>query len=765
MNRSTTSGKLSDLCVNVAECEDLTHSPPLMKRSAADACFADSASESDDAPTHKRLVSSNSTEKTTGTVQRIREGSIESGKLLGLEAWLETAAQQPEERTLDEGLAGAENGGTCLKEQGASDSCKSEAGDMTSTKEICGLSTPVTGSPKTPPREESSITEGPNSVLESRPHTPCDQGGPRGLPTSPKPNLTIKEDHNLDEGMSSSDLSRLFSTPKPANSKPETREKYHSTEETNEVDDKTAIEPVIEFSGSDPKGSDPIVFLSIGGDLIVRFPRNARLATYRIDANFTVYVDDDYIKGWSTILLPGLPRLQAGETGSFLFLIPQDRGFEFRTKHMRRCEVMEGCFFAEFISTGGLAVSMRSCGRRFYGFLKDFVLDQEIVAHRAVANSDAESDGIVSHYAICSLILNHRFICSEKCGFSIYVNGGPDGFFICKLEHQKAGLQMIKVPRGDSTSTGISRIQVICSPKDLRMFCLAWSVSSADRHSYHWLPRIYPASSSLSKGSRSHLRDIFLELNRGLFEASGKETNQLDQQSDQQPDQQPDHEEMHTDRETQKSRGKAKIGPDNSGVDHCETDALLLFRLLMSALKAKVYQLINNYVLTTVLSMSRMHHRMFSRMKHLTLAFVSACVLLAMSMWHFNKNAELGGLGLDQGLLDYFGLGDLYPGNHTADAELSVCYYDSIFNEDHNIINDCSPPEEMGEPDFEAESNSEIEHQVQESTDGDHETEAKLRNTEDPGDSKTADKTAERLSLRDKIDRWLGWKGPINDRV
>ncbi|PLB55007.1 hypothetical protein P170DRAFT_470436 [Aspergillus steynii IBT 23096] len=711
--QDTVSAKFSDLCVNVAEYEDLTHSPQLMKRSAADACFTNSEVASDGTPTHKRQASSNETDKTLSSFSKLGEGSIKSGKLLGLKAWLETAAQPHEDREL------ADTGEDELRpEEVNSDNCETAIGDVTNTKDTCGLSTPVVESPNTPPRQETPTMEKLCSTPDPQAHTPYDQESiPSGLSASPN-------------------LSLLFSTPKQSNSKPGTWEKHYLIEETTEDDDGIAIEPLIEFSWTDPK-----LILS-NGDLIVKFSSKTREASYRIDVNLTVYVDDDYVKGWSTILLPGLPRLQAGETGSFLFLLPEDRGLEFRTKYMQRCTMMEDCFFAEFTSVRNLIISMRVCGRKFYGFLKNFIVDQEVIAHHAVVNSEAESDESISYHAMCSLKLSQRYLCSDKCGFSFYVDGGPDGFFICKLEHQKAGLPMIKIPSGDSASAGTSRVQVICSPKDLGMFCLTWSIPSADRHAVHWLPRIYPASPRYLKGSRDHLRDTFTELSsRGLFEVTGDKTKQLAR------------EEIDADKENHASDKKATFGPDPFSPDHYEApDALILFRLLMSTLGAKILQHTKGCIVTAMSFISRPYQWILSRMKHLMLALGSACVLLGV-VWLFVRDAGFGVLSSVQNLSDPLDLSKMCGGNGTMVENVSACLDDSIFKEDPSTI--ITPGGTVELNFIEADSDNQMERPVRESTDGDNgDAEANL------GDNKAA----ELLSFRDRIDHWLGWKGPVNRR-
>ncbi|KAK1138595.1 hypothetical protein N8T08_002157 [Aspergillus melleus] len=724
--------KFSNVCVNVAEYDDLTKSPQLVKRSAADACLTDS--ESDDAPTHKRHDSSNDTQKTMtlASISTTGEGNIRYEKLIGLEAWLETAGQRHGDEPLGEGVIGTGDSESYLEERNPDDS-RTEADGVTSIEDVDGQSTCVTGSPNMPPREESPAMERfYNNSPEPRAHTPCDQESSlSGVSASPGNDFGIPEGLSGDvNARPSSPYPLLSSSPEPSNSKPEAWEKHYLIEETD-GDDETEAQPLIEFSWSDPK-----LVLS-NGDLIMKFSSKTQQATYKIEVNLTVYVDDEYAKGWSTILLPGLLYPQTKQTGSFFFRLPEDRGLEFRTTDKQRCMVVENCFFAEFINSGYLAVSMRVCSRKFYGFLKHIILDQEIIARHAVAKSGAENDGSINYYAMCSLRFNRRYICSERCGFSFYVDGGPDGFFVCKLE-QKAGLQMIQIPHGDSVSVGISRVQVICSPKDLGMFCLAWSIPSTDRHADHWLPRIYSTSPSHLEENRYGLRETFTELSsRGSFRAAKED----DKQS---PD-----EDTGADKEGHISDDKASIDPDPSNPDLPEAPGVRpLFRLLVSTLMANASQFTEDRVKTARVCLSSLYDWTCSSMARLILVFGAIYGLLGLLVWFFVKDAGLDVLNTvpNQSIsLNPSEIGTVNLTMAIKDGGLSAFIDDSAFKPDYLSIR----VSEAIVFDTEKETGSERQLLVENAEDSD-------RGVQADSDQSTS------TSFRDRIDYWLGWRGPVN---
>lgn len=253
------------------------------------------------------------------------------------------------------------------------------------------------------------------------------------------------------------------------------------------------------------------------GILFIRNPENVRPAIYKFAVTVSVLLEKDKSKGWSNLVIPGLPRMRAGESGFFLFKIPENHGLEFRTTNLQRYKIVENCFFAEFVNHGDLVVPLRVCDQKFYGIVKDFTVDQEIQAdHRVIASADNEEKGIqadvmITYTAMCSLRLHNRCFWAEKCCFFLRLDGGPDCRFHCRLDPQETGLQMINL-ENKGIPVGVSYLQVICSPRDLDMFGVTWRVKLSGQRAINWLPRIYPVSSTTCESNRNNLRQTFTEL-------------------------------------------------------------------------------------------------------------------------------------------------------------------------------------------------------------------------------------------------------------
>jgi hypothetical protein len=244
--------------------------------------------------------------------------------------------------------------------------------------------------------------------------------------------------------------------------------------------------------------------------LLVQNTANVRTGIYKVVVTVTIRLNKATPDGWYKLVIPGLPKMRPGESGFFLFLIPEKYGVEYRTTNLRRYKMIEDCLFAEFIDKRNLEIPMRSFDQKNYGIVKDFTVDQEIKALPLLSSFSEEAEQSVRFYAMCSLRLHQRCFWAEKCCFYINLHGGPEGFYQCKLQPAAEDLQMIHIPTNGSMRTGVSHLQVICSPRDLEMFCITW-LDKGRITTKNWLPQIYPTSSSCER-SRNQLRNMFTKM-------------------------------------------------------------------------------------------------------------------------------------------------------------------------------------------------------------------------------------------------------------
>ncbi|KAJ5369781.1 uncharacterized protein N7496_005873 [Penicillium cataractarum] len=213
-------------------------------------------------------------------------------------------------------------------------------------------------------------------------------------------------------------------------------------------------------------------------------------AWYKASVTLVLRLQPGRPRGWYELVVPGLPRLGSDDHGYVYLRIPDGQGLEYRTMHFRRYEIVENCLIAQFpVTQSKLVIPLRPCDVRFYGFLRDFKVNQ-IVRTRVTGDKRGSGMCTVEYTAVCSLELIQRDFWAEKCGFYIYIHGGPEGEFACHLETPKTKFQTIQLDSDPASEPGITQLQFICAPLNLDMFAITWEMRVPRGEVGSWTPRI-----------------------------------------------------------------------------------------------------------------------------------------------------------------------------------------------------------------------------------------------------------------------------------
>lgn len=193
-------------------------------------------------------------------------------------------------------------------------------------------------------------------------------------------------------------------------------------------------------------------------------------------------------RGWLNFVIPGLPRLQDNDSGYLYFWTPPGQGLEVRTMHLRRYTMVESCMMGQFPICEKLVIPVRPCDGQFYGFLKDFQVNQTI--RTDIVRDEGEDMSVVKYHAVCSINIIQRAFWAEKCGLTLYIYGGPDGEFSCHLHEPRDRTQTIHLKSVPGNRIGISDLQIVCSPRILNMFSITWEALVPRASASVWMPRI-----------------------------------------------------------------------------------------------------------------------------------------------------------------------------------------------------------------------------------------------------------------------------------
>lgn len=247
---------------------------------------------------------------------------------------------------------------------------------------------------------------------------------------------------------------------------------------------------------------DPKIFVS-DGYLFFRNPSNALPGSYMTVITVTVTLSTRRSKGWHELIITGLPRSRGGDSGFFLFQVPEDVGMVLHATNLCRYEIVEDCFCAEFI--GDLVIPFHRCSSKYYGTVRSFTVDYDVRADMAPPSRDNSPGISLKYHAVCSLQMYNFCYMTQRCSFPINIEGGPAGSFKCKLKPQQERLPIIHLDADKEDRIGLSQIEIICPPKDLKIFIVTWTINLPKRTSI-WLPRIYRALSEPYGRESDYLR-------------------------------------------------------------------------------------------------------------------------------------------------------------------------------------------------------------------------------------------------------------------
>ncbi|KAE8400499.1 hypothetical protein BDV37DRAFT_286625 [Aspergillus pseudonomiae] len=489
-------------------------------------------------------------------------------------------------------------------------------------------------------------------------------------------------------------------------------------------------------------------FNMVDSILFVQHPENVRAGIYKVVVTVSIALLGKISNDWYDLVIPGLPKLTTGESGFILFLIPDKYGVEFRTTDLRRFRMVEDCLFAEFVNKRDLVIPMRSFDQRNYGIVKDFVVDQEIEAHPLLSpaledNKHTHSALSVRYHAMCSLRLHERCFWAEKCCFFLDIDGGPEGFFQCRFQPPDTSLQVVYIPSSSSHSIGISHLQIICSPRDLEMFCISWLVNMPFP-ARNWLPQIYPGSTTnANERAKSQLRATFTRLyaNASTGEQSYRCTISALERED----------------ETSGGSSEAVNGGDQSG----DPERMVRFQYMGSVIEAISRPLRAIWTPTNVPLPTWIASRKTLFVLALGVAFTVCgtlgCLLLSHAYSRAFRRPWGPAIEANVGLHDKSRVDGQIPGCGEPSSKYNN-FTERVFNQTPDNIDHASLFDNNNT------SNEGILNQ-QEAIDFDEdvkEVEEQVRAEEQTANAPApVVESGKKFSLRDQIDYLLGWKGPI----
>ncbi|KAI9931342.1 hypothetical protein MW887_011006 [Aspergillus wentii] len=519
----------SKLCLTVAKCQDWGEMQNLGKRSATEACLSDSEPEitnrknASKGAASKKGNTGSSCEKSVDSARSPSSSTYKSSisskrhsrkpSLIPKRIWIEKPVPKlaPSEQPSDDSLISLEYSQSLEGENytlGVMGSATRERkdGDLFST-----------------PTETRLGTAGPgaltlyNNVTErdvTKHGAPVSYAGQKGVLRSSHPPLdplALHSDEDASTDIDESDDGTAPSTPLGPLGLTLSRTTVSESDEALTVIDTDGNGRLThECEDCQPSTGEPELCL-VDGILLVKTPPGANPATYKFFFTVSIYLQEGKSDKWSNLVVPGLPRLKASESGLFVFHMPEDHTMEFEGTRFAKHKTTQNYFLGVFFDSGlnDLVVPLRVCKPKACSTVKGFAIDQEIRAEYVISTTEG-GDGkanqtclLVKYEALCSLRFHSSRFWAERCCFLLSVDGGPEGFFRCNIDSKSDDVAILDLDTGDK-SIGISRIRVFCAPRDLDMFFVRWEVklprNSGNNKVQSWMPRLYSVPFERKRG-------------------------------------------------------------------------------------------------------------------------------------------------------------------------------------------------------------------------------------------------------------------------
>ncbi|KAL4792147.1 hypothetical protein BDV19DRAFT_400841 [Aspergillus venezuelensis] len=295
-----------------------------------------------------------------------------------------------------------------------------------------------------------------------------------------------------------------------------------------------------------PTSSDQPELRTIHGLVTITNSQRVQPATFKVTVTAALSMMYPDEKGWTELGVLGIPRTGHDKPGFLYFLMPEDRGLEVQTTAVGRITLVENCLMADFMSNGDLTIPLCPCDRKCYGVISGFTVDHEIISQNTVIPTAIESQTyqpsiqMVCH-ASCSIMLENRFLWADKCLLDLYLDGGPEGCYECDVTSQKSAMKKIYITAQKGTRVGLSRLRIMCSPQDLDRFHVRWALDMPGVRATYWAPRIYSTLTSPETSMKQHRHDLLQILNDPSYLCSASEAIEVGTNSDSIPDPVYDH--------------------------------------------------------------------------------------------------------------------------------------------------------------------------------------------------------------------------------
>ncbi|KAG5294991.1 carbonic anhydrase [Histoplasma ohiense] len=226
----------------------------------------------------------------------------------------------------------------------------------------------------------------------------------------------------------------------------------------------------------------------VGKDFYILSPETSVPKVYIIEFDFKVRLRALQPGGWQLLKIPGLPVYKQGGKGTVKLTIPNSsarKKLDCGNEGFLSLERDGAGFIADFDIAEPLVVSMRAVE-----LLSSESRDKRILNHeiRVVLRCHQK---IVEYTAICALSFYQKILCADEGSIAVIISDGPVGDFEWTMENGNRDFH-VDQRVANASDLGTTKIRIFCKGNELDgCFRITWEVPYETQASQTWVPKLF----------------------------------------------------------------------------------------------------------------------------------------------------------------------------------------------------------------------------------------------------------------------------------
>ncbi|PGH02066.1 hypothetical protein GX51_04878 [Blastomyces parvus] len=234
----------------------------------------------------------------------------------------------------------------------------------------------------------------------------------------------------------------------------------------------------------------------LGRDFYILFPETSVPTEYALIFDVKVKLGPLQSGGWQLLKIPGFPIEKQGGKGTIKLAILHslvNKKLDCGVEGLLRVARDGAGFIADFDIAEPFALSMRAVELLTSESRDNRILNHEIsmVWRRHSRQGARTRAGIIEYTAVCALSLYQRILCADEGFIPVIISDGPGGDFEWKMEKGNRDFRVEK--RAANTSDiGTTKIRIFCKRDELDgCFRITWEVPYDAQISQTWVPKLF----------------------------------------------------------------------------------------------------------------------------------------------------------------------------------------------------------------------------------------------------------------------------------